>query len=140
MDIAFFLEILLSLGSLKCKELCQGHLLSHLVSQLMERVGHQRLWSVDLKCDNQAAIYIVANPMFHVRTKHIEVDCDYVRDQVKAGTVKPSYEPCKAQVAYVFTKVLKVDKHQKLLNKLGVSSSSHSPFKGEYRSAIGYIV
>ncbi|GKB91010.1 serine carboxypeptidase S28 family protein [Tanacetum coccineum] len=41
--------------------------------------------------------------------------------QVKAGTMKPSYVPSKAQVANVFTKVLPVDQHQQLLTKLGVS-------------------
>ncbi|GJS75578.1 hypothetical protein Tco_0725459 [Tanacetum coccineum] len=68
---------------------------------LLKDSGIKDLGPVDLKCDNQAAIYIAANSIFHARTKHIEVDCQYVRDQVKAGTVKPSYVSSKAQVATV---------------------------------------
>ncbi|GJT76411.1 retrovirus-related pol polyprotein from transposon TNT 1-94 [Tanacetum coccineum] len=71
---------------------------------LLKDLGIKDLGPVDLKCDNQAAIYIAANSIFHARIKHIEVDCQYVRDQVKAGTVKPSYVSSKAQVADVFTK------------------------------------
>nr|GFB18241.1 cysteine-rich RLK (receptor-like protein kinase) 8 [Tanacetum cinerariifolium] len=71
---------------------------------LLKELGIKDLGLVDLKCDNQAAIYIVANLVFHARTKHIEVDGHYVRDQVKAGTVKPFYVSSKAQVADVFTK------------------------------------
>ena len=36
-------------------------------------------------CDNQAAIYIVNNPTFHERTKHIEVDYHCVREMVMNG-------------------------------------------------------
>ncbi|GJS25842.1 cysteine-rich receptor-like protein kinase 8 [Tanacetum coccineum] len=75
---------------------------------LLKDLGIKYLGPVDFKCDNQAAIYIAANPIFHVRTKHIEVDCHYVRNQVKPGIVKPSYVPSKAQVGDVLPKFIHI--------------------------------
>ncbi|GJV40942.1 cysteine-rich receptor-like protein kinase 8 [Tanacetum coccineum] len=90
---------------------------------LLKDLGIKNLEPVDPFCGNQAALYIVANPIFHARTKHIEVDCHYVRDQLKTGIIKPSYVHTKSQLVDVFTKVVSVDQHTKLLSMLGVSKA-----------------
>ena len=36
-------------------------------------------------CDNQAAMHIAKNPLYHERTKHIEVDYHFIREVVMKG-------------------------------------------------------
>ncbi|GJS76765.1 ribonuclease H-like domain-containing protein [Tanacetum coccineum] len=66
---------------------------------LLKDLGLKDLGPVDLKCDNKAAIYIAANPVSHAKTKHVEIDCHYVRDQIKRGEVLPSHVSTKSQLA-----------------------------------------
>ena len=98
--------------------------------RLLEELGITDLKPVTLHCDNQSAIAIAKNPVFHERTKHIEIDCHFTRDKVLEGLLQLTYLPTTHQLADVFTKILPSQQFNTLLSKLGVYSSSPSNLRG----------
>jgi len=97
--------------------------------RLLTDLGVHSLQPVQLFCDNQSAIHIGKNPVFHERTKHIEIDCHFTRDKVLEGLLQLSYLPTSQQLADVFTKILPSAHQNLLLSKLGMVPS-HSSLRG----------
>jgi len=48
------------------------------LKQLLKELQFGEVTQMTLKCDNQVALHISSNPVFHERNKHIEVDCHFI--------------------------------------------------------------
>ncbi|XP_031270507.1 uncharacterized protein LOC116128878 [Pistacia vera] len=105
--------------------------------QLLIELGFPKLIPVPLHCDNQVANHIASNPMFHERTKHVDIDCHIVREQLKLGLIQTAYVPSLEQPADLLTKALGSTLHSKLLHKLGFLMSITLQLGGRGRAGWG---
>ena len=85
-----------------CDAAKEGVWLKRLLSEMMPGLSGP----IPLMCDNQSAIQLVLNPVFHQRTKHIDVRFRFVRERQETGDIDVLYVPSVDQLADPLTKSL----------------------------------
>ena len=92
------------------------------VQSLLHELGVSSSKALILSCDNIGATYLIANPVFHARTKHIEVDYHFVRERVAQKQLDVRIISSEDQVADGFTKAQPVRRLQEFCSNLNLAS------------------
>ncbi|WVY96778.1 hypothetical protein V8G54_028929 [Vigna mungo] len=114
---------------------CEIQWLTYLLNDL--HVAHTS--PVLIYCDNQSAIQIASNQVFHERTKHIDIDCHIVREKVVSGLIKLLPISTTMQLADILTKPLPPPTFQLLHSKLGLQNI-YAQLEGATVRYIGTLV
>ncbi|KAI0488891.1 hypothetical protein KFK09_028730 [Dendrobium nobile] len=77
-----------------------------------------------IHCDNISAIALAKNPVFHARTKHIEIDYQFIRQHIHTGNILLQHTSSKDQVADILTKSFNTARFQELRSKLTIQNQN----------------
>ena len=94
---------------------CEGMWLRKLLARLFKC----ELEATVVHCDNQSGIRLSKNPVFHDRSKHIDIRYHFLRGCVKRETIRLEYIQTDEQVVDIFTKALCRQRFVKFRDKLG---------------------
>ncbi|GKA20529.1 putative RNA-directed DNA polymerase [Tanacetum coccineum] len=73
---------------------------------------------IEVFSDNSPAVQIAANPVFHERANHFEVDLFFLREKISQGVIKTVKVKCEDNISDLFTKGLPVADHKKFCDLL----------------------
>ncbi|KAK2966742.1 hypothetical protein RJ640_001066 [Escallonia rubra] len=96
------------------------------ICHLLEEISLKPPLPAKLWCDNQAARHIASNLVYHERTKHIEIDCHFIREKIQEKLSSTSYVKAGEQVKDILTKSFNGTQVEYLCNKLGMINI-HAP-------------
>ena len=89
---------------------------------LLKDLGVSTSSATPLYCDNQNAIHIAHNNIFHERTKHIEIDYHFIHYHLVHGALKLISVSSKDQLADIFTKSHPKERLRTLVDNLKLVS------------------
>ena len=89
------------------------------IKQLLRELKFGETGKMELVCDNQTAIHIASNLVFHERTKHLKIDCHFVGEKILSGDIVTKFVKSSDQLADIFTKSLIGPRINYICNKLG---------------------
>ena len=99
--------------------------------QLMSDLHQPMDYVVMLYCDNQSAIRLAENPVFHARTKHVEVHYHFIREKVLQEEIEMRQIKTDDQVADLFTKSLSTCKLEMFRRQLDIVQRMRADIEGE---------
>ncbi|GJZ84524.1 integrase, catalytic region, zinc finger, CCHC-type containing protein [Tanacetum coccineum] len=90
------------------------------IINLLKDLGVEGMLPVPSYCDNTFAIQIAANPVFHEKIKHFEIDMHLVREKVASGVISTVKIDSARNVVDVFTKGLSISQHKQFCLQLNL--------------------
>eukprot|EP00253_Pinus_taeda_P024834 PITA_24834 len=93
--------------------------------KILVRLFGSHLEPTVIYCDNQSCIKLSANPVFHDRSKHINLRYHHIRDYVQRRIMLLSYIPTEDQDADILTKALTRSKFKYHRGKIGVADNPY---------------
>jgi hypothetical protein len=92
------------------------------LNSLLSEIGLGKFAQVILHVDNQGALYLASDPVFHARSKHIDIRHHFIRGVLKENdNIKLAYLSTDSMLADVLTKALPKVKHYACMSGLGIS-------------------
>lgn len=94
------------------------------LKRIMGKIGMEKDEATIIQCDSSSAIQLARNPVFHGKSKHIQVRFHFLRDLVNDGVVDLRFCNSQEQVADLMTKPIKLEQFEKLRGMIGMVNAS----------------
>jgi len=74
------------------------------LKQLLKGLKFEDSTQMIMICDNQTALHVVSDLLFHEKTKHIKVDCHLMKEKIEFGKTATVLVNTNDKLANIFTK------------------------------------